>query len=157
MPDVTGVFQHSRGAERAVEFVRKIGIDPANISVFNYDPEETPTPHPDPTQAAKAGAGAGGILGGIGGALAGLGVVAIPGAGPLVASGWVVATVTGAVAGGATGGAAGGALGAVMSDGFADPEAIDRELKSGATMVRVSVPDDRFHAVSDTFQKLAKI
>jgi hypothetical protein len=157
MPDVTGVFQHSRGAERAVQYVRDMGIDPADISVFSYDPDATPAPHPDPTQGATAGAGAGGILGGVGGALAGMGLVAIPGAGPLVASGWLVATVTGAVAGGATGGAAGGALAALMSKGFADPEAIDRELKGGATVVRVSVPDDRFHTVSDTFQKFAKI
>lgn len=157
MPDVTGVFQDSRGAERAVRYIRDMGIDPVDISVFSHDSDATPAPLPGPMQGATAGAGAGGVLCGIGGALAGMGLMAIPGTGPLVASGWLVSTFTGAVAGGATGGIAGGALGALISKSFSDPEAINRELKGGATVVRVSVPDDRFHTVSDTFQKLAKI
>jgi hypothetical protein len=58
----------------------------------------------DRAEAAGTGAGVGAALGGAAGLLAGLGLMAIPGVGPVVAAGWLVATLTGAAAGGATGG-----------------------------------------------------
>ena len=59
--------------------------------------------------SAKDGTGAGATLGtvagGAAGLLAGLGLIAIPGVGPVVAAGWLVATLTGAGIGAAAGGA----------------------------------------------------
>ncbi|KAA3509236.1 hypothetical protein [Agrobacterium rosae] len=156
MPRVTGLFQYRYGAEQAVRCVKRLGIDSRDIAIFAYDPASMPSPHPSAETSAVAGAGAGSIFGGVGGALAGLGLVAIPGAGPLVASGWLVTAITGAAAGGATGGAAGGLLGTLLSSGFTEPEEINRELLNGATVVRVSVPDECFHQVSESFQKFAK-
>lgn len=155
MPDVTGLFQHLNGARRAVKYLEDIGINPAEISIIAYDPTADLAPHPDAKQGATAGAGIGGFLGTVGGALTGLGLVAIPGAGPLVASGWLVTALTGGVAGAATGGTAGGALGFLMSSGFDEPEDVDRKLKQGSTIVRVMVPEKRFFEVKDAFQKLA--
>lgn len=156
MPDITGLFEHRRGAEQAVAYLKEIGIDPAEIAVVAYDPTAEPTHHPDAKQSATAGASAGTLIGGVGGALAGLGLIAIPGAGPLVASGWLLTAISGAVAGAATGGTAGSALGFLISNDFEEPEHINRELQKGATVVRASVPDDRFFKVTDAFQKLAK-
>jgi hypothetical protein len=58
----------------------------------------------DRAEGAGAGASVGAAIGGAAGLLTGLGVLAIPGVGPVVAAGWLVATLTGAAAGGATGG-----------------------------------------------------
>jgi hypothetical protein len=57
----------------------------------------------DRAEGAAAGGGMGALAGGAAGLLTGLGLMAIPGVGPVVAAGWLVATLTGAAAGGATG------------------------------------------------------
>src|SRR5207344_1400083 len=69
----------------------------------------------DRAEAAGAGAGVGAAVGGTAGLLAGLGLMAIPGVGPVVAAGWLVATTVGAAAGAATGGLIGGLTGAGVS------------------------------------------
>lgn len=155
MPHVVGVFEYIGGARRAVKYLEDIGINPGDISVIAFDPTADKAPHPDAKQGATAGAGAGAVLGSVSGALSGLGLVAIPGAGPLVASGWLVTAITGGAAGAAVAGAAGGALGFLMSTGFVDPEDIDRKLKHGSTIVRVTVPEMRFFEVKDAFQNFA--
>jgi hypothetical protein len=53
----------------------------------------------DRAEAAGTGAGVGAGLGGAAGLLAGLGLLAIPGLGPVVAAGWLAATAVGATAG----------------------------------------------------------
>src|SRR4029079_1734591 len=58
----------------------------------------------DRAEGAGTGAGIGAGIGGAAGLLAGLGLLAIPGVGPVVAAGWLVATAAGAAAGGLTGG-----------------------------------------------------
>src|ERR1700747_1721281 len=55
----------------------------------------------DRVEGAEAGAGIGGVAGGIIGLLTGLGLMAIPGVGPVVAAGWLASTAAGAAAGGA--------------------------------------------------------
>jgi len=73
----------------------------------------------DRVEGAEAGAGIGAAVGAAGGLLAGLGLLAIPGIGPVVAAGWLAATATGAVAGGA----AGGAIGALTQAGISKDDA----------------------------------
>jgi hypothetical protein len=80
----------------------------------------------DRAEGAAAGAGIGAGVGGTVGLLAGLGLLAIPGIGPVVAAGWLVATAAGAAAGGATGGLIG---------------ALTQGLRRGGTLVTVRVPD----------------
>jgi len=57
----------------------------------------------DRAEAAGAGAGVGAAVGGTAGLLAGLGMMAIPGVGPVVAAGWLASTLLGAAAGGVAG------------------------------------------------------
>lgn len=93
----------------------------------------------DRAEGAATGAGIGATLGGVAGLLAGLGLLAIPGIGPVVAAGWLASTA--AVA--AAGGAAGGLIGALTQSGIGDREAhaYAEGIRRGGTLVTVRVPD----------------
>ena len=93
----------------------------------------------DRAEGAGAGAGIGAVLGGTAGLLAGLGIMAIPGLGPVVAAGWLAATAAGAVAGGA----AGGIIGALTQAGVPKEEAelYAEGVRRGGTLVTARVPD----------------
>src|SRR5215208_1353216 len=73
----------------------------------------------DRAEGAAAGAGIGATVGGLAGLLAGLGIMAIPGLGPVVAAGWLASTA--AVA--AAGGAAGGLIDALAQSGIGEDDA----------------------------------
>lgn len=88
---------------------------------------------------AKRGATAGTVLGGAAGLLAGIGALAIPGIGPVVAAGWLVATLAGAGVGAAAGGLVGSLTGAGVSDDEAHVYA--EGVKRGGTLVTVRVAD----------------
>jgi hypothetical protein len=104
----------------------------------------------DRAEAAGAGAGVGATVGGVAGLLAGLGIMAIPGVGPVVAAGWLVSTLAGAAAGGVTG----GVLGALTQAGVSkeDAEVYAEGLRRGGAVVsaRVAAADAvRLQAVMD--------
>jgi len=104
----------------------------------------------DRVEGAEAGAGIGAVLGGAAGLLAGLGVIAIPGIGPVVAAGWLVATGAGLVAGGA----AGGIIGALTQSGVSkeDAHVYAEGVRRGGTLVTARVPDGgrtRYEAILD--------
>lgn len=104
----------------------------------------------DRAEAAGAGAGVGATVGGAAGLLTGLGLIAIPGVGPVVAAGWLVATLTGAVAGGATG----GIIGALTQAGVGKEEAdvYAEALRRGGAVVSARVADaeaSRLQAIMD--------
>src|SRR3977135_3762731 len=101
-------------------------------------------------EAAGAGAGVGAAVGGAAGLLAGLGLMAIPGIGPVVAAGWLVSTLAGAAAGGATGGVIGALTQAGVSKDDADVYA--EGLRRGGAVVSARVSDadaSRLKAVMD--------
>ncbi|HMI44132.1 MAG TPA: hypothetical protein VK516_10930, partial [Gemmatimonadaceae bacterium] len=93
----------------------------------------------DRAEAAGAGAGVGAAVGGTAGLLAGLGLMAIPGVGPVVAAGWLVSTLAGAAAGGA----AGSVLGALTQAGVSkeDADIYAEGLRRGGAVVSARVPD----------------
>ena len=93
----------------------------------------------DRAEGAVAGAGIGATLGGAAGLLAGLGLMAIPGVGPVVAAGWLVATAAGAAAGGT----AGSIVGALSQAGVSDDDAhvYAEGVRRGGTLVSARVPD----------------
>jgi hypothetical protein len=102
----------------------------------------------DRTEGATAGAGIGATVGGVAGLLAGLGLLAIPGIGPVVAAGWLASTAALAVAGGATG----GIIGALTQAGVSDDEAhaYAEGVRRGGTLVSARVPDgdrSRFESI----------
>ena len=104
----------------------------------------------DRAEGAGAGAGIGAALGGTAGLLAGLGLLAIPGLGPVVAAGWLASTAALALAGGT----AGGIIGALTQAGVSEDEAnvYAEGVRRGGTLVTARVPDgerSRYEAVLD--------
>jgi hypothetical protein len=93
----------------------------------------------DRTEGAAAGAGIGGTLGGIAGLLAGLGLMAIPGLGPVVAAGWLASTAAVALAGGVTGGIIGALTQAGVDED--DAHAYAEGVRRGGTLVTARVAD----------------
>lgn len=95
--------------------------------------------------ATSAGAAVGGALGGGAGLLAGLGLMAIPGVGPVVAAGWLAATLTGAAAGAIAGGAAGGLVDALTDTGIDrdDAHVYAEGIRRGSALVTVRTDDAR--------------
>lgn len=93
----------------------------------------------DRAEGAGTGAGVGAGLGGAAGLLAGLGLLAIPGLGPVVAAGWLAATAVGAAAGAATG----GVIGALTQAGVSkeDAEVYAEGVRRGGTLVSARVAD----------------
>jgi hypothetical protein len=99
----------------------------------------------DRAESAGKGAGIGAGIGGTAGLLAGLGLLAIPGLGPVVAAGWLAATAVGAAAGAATG----GIVGALTEAGISkeDAHVYAEGVRRGGTLVSARVPDaDRARA-----------
>src|SRR3982750_321581 len=105
---VFGIYPDQLTAEDAVETLKDAGFRNTDISVLFPDNEGTKDfAHEKNTKApegATAGVGAGGALGGTLGLLVGIGALAIPGLGPFIAAGPIVAALAGMGAGGAVGG-----------------------------------------------------
>jgi hypothetical protein len=87
---------------------------------------------------AGTGAGVGATIGGAAGLLAGLGLLAIPGLGPVVAAGWLASTALGALAGGTIG----GVIGALSQAGVKDEDAqlYAEGLRRGGSLVSARIP-----------------
>jgi hypothetical protein len=107
---VAALYDRYDSAVSAVGALEAAGIPYSDISIVSNNVDNR-YGKDRPTHAAEdagKGAGIGAAVGGVGGLLTGLGLLAIPGVGPVVAAGWLVATAAGAVTGAVVGGAAGG-------------------------------------------------
>ncbi len=124
-----GIFPHRRDAEGAIQELRDIGFPMSQISMVGKDTHGSTPQGSDVTnrtktdEGAKTGAATGGALGGLGGLLVGLGALAIPGIGPVIAGGALATALATAAAGGAIGAAAGGLTGALVGLGIPDDRA----------------------------------
>jgi hypothetical protein len=99
---------------------------------------------------AEASEGVGAAVGGTAGLLAGIGLMAVPGVGPVVAAGWLVSTLAGAVAGGATGGIIGALTQAEISKEEADVYAEGLRRDGAVVSARVADGDaSRLQALMD--------
>ncbi|RWH96300.1 MAG: hypothetical protein EOQ89_29100 [Mesorhizobium sp.] len=144
MKTVTGLFDDYDDAADAVGELEAMGIPNSDISIVAnnatgwYDGDRS-----EAAEDATAGAGIGAVIGGAGGLLTGLGIMAIPGVGPVVAAGWLAATAAGAVAGAAVGGATGGIIGAMTDAGVpeADAHVYAEGVRRGGALVTAKVED----------------
>ena len=140
---VFGIFNTKVSVERAVDTLKTQGFRNSDISVLL--PSESSTKdfaHEKNTKApegATTGAASGAVIGGTLGWLAGIGALAIPGIGPFVAAGPIVAAIAGAGAGGAVG----GLTGALVGMGIPEYEAKRYEgfVKDGGILLSVHVDD----------------
>jgi hypothetical protein len=113
---VFGIYTTRNGAEQAADALVSAGFSSGDISVLlpeNLGTREIGTEKATKApEGATAGAGTGVVLGGALGLLAGIGALAIPGVGPLIAAGPIMATLAGMGAGGTVGGLTGALVGA---------------------------------------------
>lgn len=112
---VFGIYKSRASLEAAVDQLKAAGYRNSDISVLMPDKDTTKEfAHEKNTKApegATTGAGTGLVLGGAFGWLAGIGALAIPGIGPLIAAGPIMAALAGAGIGGALGGISGALIG----------------------------------------------
>ncbi len=146
---LTGLFDNYEDARRAVQDLEAAGIPHRDISLVannaRGDHVVDGAPHDGATgDDAGKGAGIGAALGGVGGLLAGLGILAIPGLGPVVAAGWLASTAAGAIGGAVIGGAAGGLVGALTHAGVPEGDAhvYAEGVRRGGTLVTAKASDD---------------
>ncbi|MGA8669970.1 MAG: general stress protein, partial [Terracidiphilus sp.] len=136
---VFGIFTTEAEAERTVDQLLAAGFSNSDISVLLPDNETTRAfaheKHTKAPEGATTGVTTGGVVGGTLGLLAGIGALAIPGVGPLIAAGPIVAALAGVGAGGAVG----GLLGALVGMGIPEYEAkrFEGAVKDGGTLVSV--------------------
>jgi hypothetical protein len=136
---VFGIYRSPEQAERAVDTLIAAGFSSADISVLLPDSRSTKDfAHEKNTKAPEGtatGATAGGIVGGSLGVLAGIGALAIPGVGPFIAAGPIMAGLAGL----GVGGAVGGLVGALVGMGIPEYEAkrYEGHVKGGGTLLSV--------------------
>lgn len=139
---ISRVYDHYNDAVAAVQALEAADIPHRDISLIGpHGAGGAGTPDAaDSATGAGAGATVGTVLGGGAGLLAGLGALAIPGVGPIVAAGWLVAAFTGA----GVGAAAGGVLGSLTGAGVPEEDAhvYAESLRRGSSLVSVRVPND---------------
>ena len=160
---ISRLYDDYTTAERAIRELEAAGLPHSEISIVasnadNWYSGRTDTQSrrvdrdadgvDDRAEGAGAGAGIGAAIGGAAGLLAGLGLLAIPGVGPVVAAGWLVSTAAGAAAGAATG----GVVGALTQAGVSEDEAhvYAEGVRRGGTLLSARVPDgdrSRYEAI----------
>lgn len=136
---VFGIYPTYNSVESGVDALKQAGFRNTDISVLF--PENVGTKdfaHEKNTKApegATAGAGTGAVVGGALGWLVGIGALAIPGIGPFVAAGPIMA----ALAGVGVGGAVGGIAGALIGMGIPEYEAkrYEGRVKQGGILLSV--------------------
>lgn len=149
---ISRLYNSHAEARAAVRELEAAGVSHGDISIVvsnadnAYDEKTKTFPdrdldgRDDRAEGAATGGGVGAAAGGAIGLLTGLGLMAIPGVGPVVAAGWLAATLTGAAAGGATG----GLIGALSQQaGLSDEEAqvYAEGLRRGGAVVSAKVAD----------------
>ena len=156
MITISRLYGDHETASRVVDELERAGVAAADIAIISnnadgwYGDENDPSiSHKrldrdldgvdDRREGADAGAAIGGTVGGVTGLLAGLGMLAIPGLGPVVAAGWLVSTAVLGVGGGVVG----GIIGALTQGGTDEDEAklYAEGVRRGGTMVSVRTPD----------------
>lgn len=143
-----GIYESRADVEYAVEVLRAEGFRNTDVSVLFPENKGTKdfaveknTKVPEGT---ASGAAAGSAVGGILGWLVGIGTLAIPGVGPLIAAGPIVAALTGIGVGGVVGGIAG----ALIGMGIPEYEAkrYEGRIKEGGILLSVHCDDSSWTA-----------
>src|ERR1700710_1173974 len=155
---ISRLYDRYSDAQNAVRSLEAAGVPHSDISIvannsdnwFSTDKKVDSDRNgvDDRAEGAGKGAGIGAGLGGAAGLLAGLGLLAIPGLGPVVAAGWLASTAVGAAAGAASG----GIIGALTQSGVSKEDAplYAEGVRRGGTLVSARVPDadrSRLHTI----------
>lgn len=166
---ITRLFDTYDHATQAVTDLEAAGIPHSDISLVASDadgrhaasasPAGTDRDAGDTKRAAGTGAGTGAtlgtVLGGGAGLLAGLGMLAIPGVGPVVAAGWLVATAVGAGVGAGAGGLLGSLVGAGVEE--SDAHVYAEGVRRGGTLVTVRADESHRAMIEATMARYSAV
>ncbi|MFD2611775.1 general stress protein [Paenibacillus gansuensis] len=151
---IVGAFDTRDEAIRAIEELKALGYHSDDISIVSRNKdhletisEETGSSVPE---GMATGAATGGVIGGVTGLLAGIGLLAIPGIGPLLAAGPIAATLTGAAVGAGAGTLVGGLIGLGIPEDEA--ERYNEYVDNDKLLVIVNAEADREARVYDIFR-----
>ena len=141
-----GIYTTQEALEEGIQCLREENFRREDISILfpeNFGNKDFA--HVKATKApegASTGAATGALMGGVLGWLAGLGAIAIPGVGPFIAAGPIMAALAGVGVGGAVGGIAGGLVGL----GFPEYEAkrYEGRIKKGGFLISVHCDDSNW-------------
>jgi hypothetical protein len=140
---VIGIVDTQIQAENLVQHLGRDGFSTSDISVIFPDKHSTKDfAHENNTKApegAVVGVTSGGVIGGTIGLLAGIGALAIPGLGPFIAAGPLMAALSGAAAGAAVGGVAGALIGLGIPE--IEAKKYEGKLRGGNILVAAHVDD----------------
>ena len=146
---ITALFDTYDAAANAVRKLEAAGVAHSDISIVSNDAGHSRYYDKTGDQVSGTGTGAslGTLLGGGAGLLAGLGMLAIPGLGPVVAAGWLASTLVGA----GVGAAAGGLVGSLTDAGVTheDAHVYAEGIRRGGTLVTVRADDSLTSRVTD--------
>ena len=140
---VFGIVKTYGQAEQIVEGLQSAGFPASEISVLLPDTQgKHDIGHIKATKApegATTGAATGGVTGGVLGLLAGIGALAIPGVGPFIAAGPIMAALSGAAVGATTGGVVGGLIGMGIPE--IEAKRYEDKLRNGNYLIAVHAAD----------------
>ena len=141
MQTLTKVYDRHERARQVVSDLEREGIPSSSISLLANKSISEQHADVENTSEAGTGAGVGAVVGGTAGLLTGLGILAIPGLGPVVAAGWLATTALGALAGGVTG----GIVGALIDAGVPEEHAhiYSEAVRRGGTLVSVRAEESK--------------
>lgn len=143
---VFGIYQNRAAAEECVDALRRAGFRNTDISALFPDNAGTKDfaceKNTKAPEGATTGATSGAVVGGVLGWLVGIGALAIPGIGPFIAAGPIMAALAGA---GAVG-MAGGVVGALVGFGIPEYEAkrYEGRVKHGSILLSVHCDDSHW-------------
>jgi len=156
MKTVVGTYDNIQTAYAVANDLIGAGFSRSDISVVAHDPKNEYSAYiddrfVDPGDDVAKGAGIGAAIGRLGGLLVGLGALAIPGVGTVIAAGPLLAALTGAGVGAVTG----GIVGALVDLGVPDEEAhiYSEGLRRGNVLVIAQVPDNSADAVTRMMER----
>jgi len=156
MKTVVGTYDNIQTAYAVANDLITAGYSRNDISVVASDHNSEYSPYVDTkvvdtSDDAAKGAGIGATIGGLGGLLVGLGALAIPGIGPVVAAGPLLAALTGA----GVGAVAGGIVGSLVNLGVPEEDAnlYSEGLRRGSVLVIAQVPDASSNAVTQLMDR----
>lgn len=144
---VVGLFGSYEEADEVVRDLRAGGFASGDISILANTAKAEQGSDGEETTNLSTGIGAGAAIGGIAGLILGIGALAIPGIGPIIAAGPIAAALTGA----GIGAAAGGLLGTLSHMGVPEDEAnfYAEGIRHGGALVAVHAAEGRVQAALD--------
>jgi len=154
---IIAVYDDQTSANHVVNHLVEAGIDRSNIGFAMNDPDSRGAKTLRGEEDVDAGEGAsfGAMVGGLTGLLVGLGSLLIPGVGPVIAAGPLIAGLGGAIIGAGTGALTGGIVAALVDLGVPEEEAsyYAEAVRRGSTLVTATVHEDMLSQATEIMRR----